>query len=242
MEKLRLGIFASGGGTTGEVIFDKAAVILTNNPQAGVIELAKQHHIPCEVLLPRSEFRVLNSVGENDKESSRLKYGEYLITILSNYAVTHGSLNGFDTLIPQNVIQAFKLVNSHPGPLDPGFLDFGGEGMHGLAVHQAVINFSRMIDRPFSTAVCLHRVVEKYDKGELLSLVEVAIKEDDTAESLQARVKEVEKEQNRKFWEKVEQDNGELRVIQRTSRVILPGEEDLLFQAKEEAIAAYPHG
>ncbi|MDO8638814.1 MAG: formyltransferase family protein [Candidatus Daviesbacteria bacterium] len=244
MEKIRLGIFASGSGTTGEVIFDKAVVVLTNNPEAGVIDLAKKHNVACEVLPPRSEFRIYNPDGGVNKELSSENYGNYIIKLLEKYQITHGSLNGFDTLMPENVTEKFLMVNSHPGPLDPGFLDFGGVGMHGLAVHQAVLEFSKMIKNPFpfKTAVCLHLVNKEFDKGKLVSYKEVEVKEDDSAESLQTRVKEAEKIQNKEFWNRVEQNGGKLVVISRYERVIFPGEEKFLEEAKIRAIAMYPKG
>lgn len=242
MEKIKLGIFASGGGTTGEVIFDKTVVVLTNNPKAGVINLAKKHGIACEILPSRSEFRIYNPDSSVNKELSSEKYGKYIINLLQKYHITHGSLNGFDTLIPKNVTEKFLLVNSHPGPLDPGFLDFGGTGMHGLTVHQAVLEFFKMVKRPFKTAVCLHQVSSEFDKGALLSFTKVEIQENDSAQSLQARVKEAEKTQNIEFWGKVEQNGGKLIAINRSDRVILPGEEKFLEEAKKKAIALYPHG
>lgn len=242
MEKIKLGIFASGSGTTGEVIFDKAVVVLTNNPEAGVIGLAKKHQVPCEIIKPRSEFRIYHPDGAINKETSSEKYGEHIIDLLEKYQITHGSLNGFDTLMPKNVVSKYQIVNSHPAPLDPGFLDFGGVGMHGLAVHLAVLEFAKMINRPFKTAVYLHRVAEEYDKGELLVFTEVEIKENDSPESLQARVKKAEKTQNKLFWEEIEKNGGKLIPVVRKDRVILKGEENLLETAKKKAIARYPKG
>ncbi len=235
MEKICLAILASGSGTTGEVLFDKAVVVVTNNPDAGVIKRAKKYDIPCEV-------RMRKDYQENGKYSPSL-YGEELIRIFKEYNVNFISQNGWAILTPANVIAAFsdRIVNSHPAPLDPGHLDFGGVGMHGLAVYLAVLNFARLIKRPFQTEVTLHKVVEEYDKGSLLAYTPVDILSGDSPESLQERVKEAEKKQNVSVWKKLEQ-TGKLVTVERPSRLILPGEEEILEQAKRQAIEQYPKG
>ncbi len=242
MEKLNLAILASGSGSTGEGLFDKAVVVITNNPSAGVVDRAKKYHLPCEIM-PRAKFNVLDSTGEVDVVLSREKYGAALIEIFQKYNVSFISQNGWSILTPANVITAYKnhIVNSHPGPLDPGHSDFGGKGMHGLAVHGAVLNFAKMIKRPFKTEVTLHKVTEKYDEGKLLAYTQVEIKPDDNPESLQERVKEAEKQQLIAFWAGVEK-TGQLIEIDRPERLILPGEEEFLIEAKRLVIAEYPKG
>ncbi len=233
--KLKLAILASGAGTTGEPIFDKAVVIVTNNPDAGVIEKAQGCGIPVQVM-PRKSYQV-------DGKYSPEKYGEALIEVFQKYGVDFISQNGWAILTPRKVIDAYRdrIANVHPAPLDPGHPGFGGKGMHGLAVHSAVLNFARAIKRPFETEVTIHEVWEEYDRGPLLAYTAVEIKPNDTPESLQERVKEAEKRQNIDFWNQVA-DTGKLVEIQRPSRLIFPGEERILEKAKAEAILAYPHG
>lgn len=242
MEKLRLAILASGAGSTGEVIFDKAVVVITNNPDAGVIGRAKRHNIPYKVM-SRKNYQVLGQDGEVDVEKSREKYGQALLEVFQNYDVDFISQNGWSILTPANVVVQFRdhIVNAHPAPLDPGHFDFGGQGMHGLAVHQAVLNFARNISRPFPTEVTLHKVTEKYDEGALLAYTPVEILSDDTAETLQKRVQEAERKQNVEFWNKVEQTR-KLVVIERPGRLILPEEVGILDKAKADAIEQFPHG
>ncbi|TSC63991.1 MAG: phosphoribosylglycinamide formyltransferase 1 [Microgenomates group bacterium Gr01-1014_93] len=235
MEKIRLAILASGAGTTGEPIFERCVIIITNNPDAGVIERAKKYGIPFEVRM-RKDY-------QEEGSYSPKKYGEELIRILKGQNANFISQNGWAILTPSNIIVAFKdrIVNSHPAPLDPGYSDFGGAGMHGLAVHQAVLNFARAVNRPFHTEVTLHKVGEEYDKGSLLMFTPVEILPDDSAETLQERLKEVEKKQNKEFWEKVQQTK-KLEVIERPNRLILPEEVEILEKAKLDAVAKYPHG
>lgn len=220
---MKLAIFASGEGSTAKVLFKYASVVLTNNPNAGVIEKSKNAGIPVEIV---------------EKNGSGLdEYGEKLIEVLGKYSFDFITQNGWEMITPANVCQKFegKITNNHPAPLDPGHPDFGGKGMKGLVVHQAVLNFFRKIKRLFNSEVCIHLVSPELDKGELLAYKLVEIMEEDSAESLQGRVKEVEKKLIARFWEKVERDE-KLIPIQRESRLIRPEEFGLLEETKKFAI------
>lgn len=244
MGKLNLAILASGSGSTAEPLFESASLIVTNNENAGIRERAQRSGIDC-IVLSRKEYLVYKPNGEIDQEASRIKYGQSLLAAFRIYEVTHISQNGWSIMTPINVLQAFsdKVINSHPAPLDPGFSDFGGIGMHGLAVHAAVLNFKRMINRPFEyTEVVLHQVTPEYDKGLAVAATLVPIDPNDTPESLQQRVKEAEKIQNKNFWNQVQQSGGVIKPIYRTQRLIYPVEEPILEEAKRRAIAQYPKG
>ena len=143
---MKLAIFASGTGSTAEVIFDKASLVITNNPQAGVIERAKRAGVP---------VKVVTRAGKSLEQ-----FGEELLAVLKKHQIEFISQNGWELLTPSNVIKKFegKIVNNHPAPLDPGYPDFGGKGMKGLAVHQAVLNFAKVLNRPFKTEICLHTI------------------------------------------------------------------------------------
>ena len=221
---MKLAIFGSGNGSTAEVLFKFASVVLTNNPQAGIIEKAKAAGIPVEIV--------------EKKDLDLNQFGEKIIEALSKYQFDYITQNGWEMITPSNVCAKFagRITNNHPAPLDPGYADFGGKGMMGLNVHQAVLNFSRKIQRPFNTEICIHLVNEELDKGELLGYVPVEILEEDTAQVLQDRIKEVEKKFNVEFWNKVEAD-GQLKTIQRPERLILEDEVGLLAEAKALAVA-----
>lgn len=243
MNNFHLAILASGSGSTSEPLFELASLIITNNPNAEIIEKAKLARVDC-IVLSRKDYFVYLPNGEIDQEASRVKYGQSILAAFRIYEIDYVSQNGWSVMTPMNVIQQFagKIINSHPAPLDPGFPDFGGVGMHGLAVHAAVLNFKKMVGRPFNyTEVCLHQVNEEYDKGQAVAATLVPFIEGDTPESLQQRVKEVEKDQNQKFWKQV-QSSGQINSIQRTQRLILPGEEIILEEAKRRAILEYPKG
>lgn len=223
---MKLAILASGSGTTAEVLFPKASVVITNNPDAGVINRATDAGLTVEIV--------------EKKDLSLEEYGQKLIEVLGKYQFDFISQNGWDMITPANVCLKFegKITNNHPAPLDPGHPDFGGKGMKGLAVHQAVLNFFKQVARPFNSEVCIHLVNSELDKGELLAYELVEIMKNDSPKSLQARVKEVEKKLIAEFWEGVEK-GGALVPIQRKSRLIKREELGILDEAKSKAIEDY---
>lgn len=218
---MKLAILASGTGSTAEVLFKYASVVITNNPSAGVIQRAKNAGISVEI------------VEKNGLD----------LEVLGKYSFDFITQNGWEMITPSNVCQKYagKITNNHPAPLDPGHPDFGGKGMKGLIVHQAVLNFFTKVKRPFNSEICIHLVNPELDKGELLAYKSVEIMENDTAQSLQARVKEVEKRLIAQFWEKAERD-GKLIPIQRESRLIRPEEFGILDDEKARAIAQFQKG
>lgn len=223
---MKLAIFASGQGTTAEILFKYASVVLTNISDAGIIKKAKSAGIPVEII---------------ERNSLPLEeYGGKILESLSKYDFDFISQNGWEMITPMSICQKYegKITNNHPAPLDPGYPDFGGKGMKGLAVHQAVLNFFHKVKRPFNSEICIHLVNSELDKGELLAYEPVEIKKNDTAESLQARVKEIEKRLIEQFWKEVEK-TGELVPIQRAERLVKEEEFRILDEAKAAAIAQY---
>lgn len=219
---MKLAIFASGMGSTAEILFEYASVVLTNNPSAGVIERARNTGIPVEI------------VEKNDLNLEQ--FGEKIIEVLSKYEFDFISQNGWEMITPANVCEKFegRITNNHPAPLDPGHPDFGGKGMKGLTVHQAVLNFASKVKREFNSEICIHLVNSQLDKGELLAYKPVEIVTGDTAQSLQDRIKEVEKKLIAEFWAGVEKI-GKLVPIQRTERVVKEEESGILEEAKAQA-------
>lgn len=230
---MKLAILASGTGSTSEALFELSSLVIVSDPKAPVIARVKKYNLtgkknlPC-VIIDRNYYK------------DRKQFGEALIEILKKHRIEFVSQNGWTVYTPEDVVDRYrgKIINAHPGPLDPGFPDFGGPKMNDLAVHQSVINFVSKIKRPFKTEIDLHLVNEQFDRGELVAIKEVEVNKDDTAEILQQRLKEVEKEFLKEFWKMIEK-SGEIKVIQRPKRVILKGEEKLLLEAKKEAIEKY---
>lgn len=229
-----LAILASGEGITGEALFDRASLVIVSNPQAGILQRLKDYNAKSEKKLA---WQVLSRGGFRDRQ----EFGMALFKVLRTHKINFISQNGWTVFTPENIITTFrnKIINSHPGPLDPGHLDFGGKGMNDLVVHAAVIYFKKNVIRDFKTEISLHKVTSEFDKGDLVGFREVEIMDDDTPETLQTRVKEVEIELLKDFWTEVEK-SGEIKVIQREKRVILPGEEAILEEAKRVGIEKYP--
>ena len=178
MEKRKKNIvlFASGNGTNAENIIryfqeNKIADILevlTNNPQAGVIDRAKKLNVPVRVFT-RNDFLA----------------PEKLIRHLTELKTDLIVLAGFLWKIPTVLIRQFpeKMINLHPALLP----EFGGKGMYGLHVHEAVIAAGKE-----KSGITIHYVDENYDKGEIIFQAETKVLETDTATSLAERIHQLE--------------------------------------------------
>lgn len=148
----RLAIFASGSGSNAENIFHffkknediKVSLILTNNPKAGVIERAQRLNIDCIVF-------------DNQEFSSSSHITELLVKKEVDLVV----LAGFLRLIPSSLIEAFpnRIINIHPALLPK----YGGKGMYGDFVHQAVSKAEEI-----ETGITIHYVNEYYDEGAVI--------------------------------------------------------------------------
>ena len=159
-----IAIFASGSGSNAQKIAEyfagsdkiKVAIILTNNIDAGVIDRAKSLNIPC-YLFDRVAYRngeVLSILTEND--------------------IDFVVLAGFLWLVPTPFIEAFpnKIVNLHPALLPK----FGGKGMYGHHVHEAVIAAGET-----ESGITIHYVNEAYDEGAIIFQGKYKINENDSA-------------------------------------------------------------
>ncbi len=236
MNDFKLAVLASGEGSTGEVLFDIASLVIVSNPEAGIIKRVKEHNknsgknLPC-IILNRSEY------------PTKEDFGKALLKVLNENKINFISQNGWTVFTPENVLEEFegRIINAHPGPLDSGHLDFGGKGMNDLAVHATAIDFFQKTKRPFKTEVTLHKVTNEFDKGDVVAFKEVEILPGDTPGTLQQRLKIAERKLLKEFWDAVSR-NGEIKKIEREKRVILPGEEKILEEAKKRAIAEYPKG
>lgn len=132
------------------------------------------------------------------------------------------------------------MVNQHPGPLDSGRPDFGGQGMYGLRVHAARLYFVQMVNRDYWTEATAQRVASEYDKGAVLLAERVPILKNDTPETLQQRVLPVEHQVQIRTLKAFSEGNIPLFV--REQPLIFPGEEKILEEAKKLAIEKYPKG
>lgn len=168
----RLAIFASGAGTNAEKIIEKCgenvALIVCNNPKAGVIDIAKKNKIPFLTI---------------DKKS--LYQTEGLLSHLQKHRVDLIVLAGFLWMIPQYLLNHFphKIINIHPALLPK----FGGKGMYGMNVHSKVIESGER-----ESGITIHYVNDKYDEGEIIFQAKCEILTGDTPEILAQKIHELE--------------------------------------------------
>jgi phosphoribosylglycinamide formyltransferase-1 len=103
-------------------------------------------------------------------------------------------LAGYMKKLPRAVVGAYRhrIINIHPGLLPA----FGGKGMYGLNVHKAVIDYGAKV-----SGITVHFADEEYDHGPIILQETVAVHDDDTPETLAARVLEAE---HANFWRAVE--------------------------------------
>lgn len=176
MKPIRIAIFASGSGTNAEEIFkhfnsNKSVEIvglLSNNPKAYALQRAANHNVDT-LTFSRVEFRDTSVV----------------LDWLKQKQVTHIVLAGFMWLIPQNLIQAFpdKIINIHPALLPK----FGGKGMYGAHVHEAVKAAGEL-----ETGITIHLVNEKYDEGKILFQASCNLLPSDTSDEIAGKVHQLE--------------------------------------------------
>ncbi|MBN2616249.1 MAG: phosphoribosylglycinamide formyltransferase [Bacteroidales bacterium] len=172
----KIALFASGSGTNVANIIryfrgnDRVEIVLvvTNKPDAGVISRAEKLKIPVKVFDRKT-------IMETDLVNRELKMLHTDLIVLA----------GFLLKIPSSLIKDFpdRMINIHPALLPK----FGGKGMYGMRVHQAVLEA-----RETKSGITIHKVNEHYDEGQILFQAELQIREGETPESLAARIHELE--------------------------------------------------
>ena len=180
-------IFASGSGTNAANIIrylsekKSASVkcVITNNPKAGVIEKAKNLGVPAVIFDKEALINPANLLADlNDLETDLIV------------------LAGFLKKIPDEVVKAFpnRIINIHPALLPK----YGGKGMYGMHVHEAVIQ-----NKEPKSGITIHYVNENYDEGGIIFQSKTPVFEDDTPESLAERIHKLEYEYFPQIVEKV---------------------------------------
>lgn len=168
----RIAIFASGSGSNAEKIAEyfagrtdvEVALILTNNPQAGVIQRARKLHIPV-IVFDRTTFY------ETEK----------ILNLLLNNKIDLIVLAGFMMLIPDFLVHAFpeKMVNIHPALLPK----YGGKGMYGSFVHEAVVAAKEK-----ESGITIHFVNEHYDEGNVIFQASCEVTDTDSADDVANKI------------------------------------------------------
>ena len=172
----KIAIFASGSGTNAENLIKyfsnemcaSVSLVLTNKPDAYVIERAALYSVRCEIF------------DRNDLYNT-----ERVSNILDSAKIDFVVLAGFLWLVPAKIISAYKgrIVNIHPALLP----DYGGKGMYGSRVHRAVIENSES-----RSGITIHYVNEVYDAGDIIFQATCEITSEDNPESLAAKVHKLE--------------------------------------------------
>jgi phosphoribosylglycinamide formyltransferase-1 len=183
MKRINLAVFASGRGSNLETIIKKiksgeltanVGLVISNKSDAGALSIAKDNNIPA-IFISREQF------------SLQEEFDEKLLSILKEYRIELIVLAGYLKKIGSRIISEYKngIINIHPALLPA----FGGKGMYGMKVHQAVIEYGVKV-----TGISVHIVDEDYDHGPIVLQEVVNVMDDDTPETLAHRVLEIEHE------------------------------------------------
>lgn len=180
-------VFASGSGTNAQNIAEyfnrtksaSVSALFCNNSKALVVERAKKLNIPV-CLFNRQQFY----------DSG------YVIDQLRNFNTDFIILAGFLWLIPAHLIKHYpdRIINIHPALLP----QYGGKGMYGMAVHEAVIASGER-----ESGISIHFVDEKYDHGKIIFQARCPVSAGDTPQMLANKIHALEYEFYPKVIEKV---------------------------------------
>ena len=181
---IRLAIFASGEGTNAREIIRyfregshpvlgrrvEVALVVCNRPGAGVLQIAAQAAIPVCLIEKEEFFR-----------------GSHYLNELDSHGISFIVLAGFLWKIPGALIQRFpdRILNIHPALLPM----FGGKGMYGKAVHEAVIASHQR-----ESGISIHYVDDHYDHGRIFFQSSFPLSPGETAESLAEKIHVLEHE------------------------------------------------
>ena len=168
----KIAVFASGAGSNTDQIIDQfrthktihVALIVSNKPGAGVLKMAAKENIPCLII-----------------EKEKFFHGDVYIKELRDNGIDFIVLAGFLWKLPAALIKAYpeKIINLHPALLPK----YGGKGMYGSKVHQAVIAAGEN-----ESGITIHYVDELYDHGEIIFQEKCEVAQQDTAETLAQKI------------------------------------------------------
>jgi phosphoribosylglycinamide formyltransferase 1 len=184
---INVAVFASGEGTNAENLFQyfsndprvKIKLVITNRNDAGVIARAEKY---------RKNVHIVSKAALEN-------YTNQLIEFLKVEKIDLIVLAGFLLKIPEKFIHAFpnRIINVHPALLPK----YGGKGMYGIKVHEAVIN-----NGDTESGITIHYVDEHYDNGDVIIQARCNVEPGETAESLANKVRQLEFEYLPKAVEK----------------------------------------
>ncbi|MFP5042109.1 phosphoribosylglycinamide formyltransferase [Parasediminibacterium sp. JCM 36343] len=176
LKTTRIAIFASGAGSNAQKIIDHfqqhpqitISLIVCNKPQAGVVQIASNEQIPVLII-----------------EKERFFKGDGYVSELQALEIDFIVLAGFLWKIPLALINAFpnKIINIHPALLPK----YGGKGMYGHFVHEAVI-----ANKEAESGITIHYVNEHFDEGSPIFQATCPVLSTDTPDSLAKKIHSLE--------------------------------------------------
>lgn len=185
--KRHIAIFASGAGSNAQKIIDhfrghpdtRVVLIVCNKPGAGVLNIAIKEGIPALII-----------------EKGRFFSGDSYLPEMEDAGIDLIVLAGFLWKVPTALIRQFpeRIINIHPALLP----DFGGKGMYGHFVHEAVLAAGKK-----ESGISIHFVDEIYDHGRIIFQAKCPVYENDSVESLTERIHALEHEHYAKVVERV---------------------------------------
>lgn len=174
----KIAVFASGAGSNAQRIIEhfrqsttvSVSLILCNKPGAGVLQVAKDNDIPVLLIEKEHFFR-----------------GDGYAGTLKQLGIDFIVLAGFLWKVPAALIHAYlgRIINIHPALLPA----YGGKGMYGRHVHEAVI-----ANKETESGITIHYVDEKYDHGSIIFQARCPVFANDTADTLARRIHKLEHE------------------------------------------------
>ncbi len=174
MNVKKIAVFASGSGTNAQAIIQYFAQnkqirvdsLWSNNPKAYALKRATDMGVETFTFNRQQFF-------ETDEMLEELKKRKVDLIVLA----------GFLWLVPENLIETFPIINIHPALLPK----FGGKGMYGMKVHQAVVD-----SQEAETGISIHIVNKNYDEGKLIFQAKCTVLPDDSPEDIARKVHELE--------------------------------------------------
>lgn len=171
-----IAVFASGAGSNAQKLIEyfrnssvaRVALIVCNKPGAGVLAIAEKENVPALLIEKENFFR-----------------GDAYLPQLQEQKIDFIVLAGFLWKIPVKLIEAYpkRIVNIHPALLPK----FGGRGMYGQYVHEAVLQAGER-----ESGITIHYVDEHYDNGDVIFQTACPILSGDTPESIAHRIHQLE--------------------------------------------------
>ncbi|MBP6512655.1 MAG: phosphoribosylglycinamide formyltransferase [Bacteroidia bacterium] len=172
----QIAILASGRGSNADRLCQlfkhhpsaRIHLIACDQETAGVYDIAREHKVRAIHL--NLELR---------------KNHDALLKLLQDEGITFIVLAGYLRLIPSTIVNAYpkRIINLHPALLPK----FGGKGMHGMHVHEAVSAAQEK-----ETGITIHYVNEKYDEGAIIAQYKVALNSNDTPQQIAGKIAELE--------------------------------------------------